>query len=118
MTIVSTALPTIAADFKASEADYTWIASAYLLAAAAATPTWGKLSDIFGRKPSILVANVVFFVGSLIAALSINVKMLLAARAIQGIGGGGLIILTNICISDLFSMRYLDRFSIILPAAN
>lgn len=48
----------------------------------------------------------IFFVGSLIAALSNSIKMLLAARAVQGIGGGGLLILANICISDLFSMRY------------
>lgn len=52
------------------------------------------------------MANAVFFIGSLIAALSINVHMLLAGRVIQGTGGGGLIILANICISDLFSMRY------------
>ncbi|KAL8693792.1 MAG: hypothetical protein Q9218_001440 [Villophora microphyllina] len=104
-TIITTAVPTIATRFHASEADYTWIGSAYLLAAAASTPTWGKFSDIWGRKPILLVANIVFLVGSLISALSINVKMLLAGRAIQGIGGGGLIILANICISDLFSMR-------------
>ena len=105
-TIITTALPTISAYFHSSSADYTWIGSAYLLAAAASTPIWGKLSDIWGRKPIILVANVVFFVGSLIAAVSININMLLAGRVIQGIGGGGLIILVNICISDLFSMRY------------
>ncbi|KAL8774821.1 MAG: hypothetical protein Q9209_000760 [Squamulea sp. 1 TL-2023] len=104
-TIITTAVPTIATRFQASEADYTWIGSAYLLAAAASTPTWGKFSDIWGRKPILLVANIVFLVGSLIAALSINIKMLLAGRAIQGIGGGGLIILANICVSDLFSMR-------------
>lgn len=104
-TIITTAVPTITAHFHSSEADYTWIGSAYLLAAAAATPTWGKISDIWGRKPIILVANAVFFVGSLISALSINVQMLLAGRVIQGTGGGGLIILANICISDLFSMR-------------
>ncbi|KAL8735695.1 MAG: hypothetical protein Q9181_002737 [Wetmoreana brouardii] len=104
-TIITTAVPTIATRFHASEADYTWIGSAYLLAAAASGPTWGKFSDIWGRKPILLVANIVFLVGSLISALSVNIKMLLAGRAIQGIGGGGLIILTNICISDLFSMR-------------
>ena len=76
----------------------------------ASTPVWGKFSDIFGRKPIMLVANVVFFVGSLICAVSINTKMLLAGRVIQGIGGGGLIILSNICITDLFSMRFVaDR---------
>jgi MFS family permease len=105
MTIVTTALPTISAYFQTSEADYTWVGSAYLLAAAAATPTWGKVSDIFGRKPILLFANIVFFVGSLICGLSVNVHMLIAGRVIQGLGGGGLIILVNICISDLFSMR-------------
>lgn len=99
-------MPTIAAHYHASQADYTWIGSAYLLAAAAATPIWGKLSDIWGRKPILLVANAIFFVGSLIAALSTSIKMLLAGRVIQGVGGGGLLILANICISDLFSMRY------------
>ena len=104
-TIVTTAIPTIAARYRASQANYTWIGSAYLLAAAAATPVWGKFSDIWGRKPTLLAANLVFLVGSLIAALGISMKMLIAARAIQGIGGGGLLILANICISDLFSMR-------------
>ena len=103
---MTTAVPTITAHFHASEADYTWIGSAYLLASAASGPSWGKLSDIFGRKPVILLANGTFFVGSLISALAINIQMLLAGRVIQGIGGGGLIILANICISDLFSMRY------------
>ncbi len=107
-TIVTTAIPTISARYRASQADYTWIGSAYLLAASASTSIWGKLSDIWGRKPTLLVANFIFFVGSLMAALSINMRMLIASRAIQGIGGGGLIILANICISDLFSMRYED----------
>ena len=98
-------MPTIAERFKVDAGDYTWVGSAYLLAAAAATPTWGKLSDIWGRKVILLLANFVFFIGSLIAALSINIKMLIAGRVIQGIGGGGLISLSNICISDLFSMR-------------
>ncbi|KAL9015897.1 MAG: hypothetical protein Q9185_006736 [Variospora sp. 1 TL-2023] len=109
-TIITTAVPTIASRFNASQADYTWIGSAYLLAAAASTPTWGKFSDIWGRKPILLVANVVFLAGSLIAALSTGIKMLLAGRAIQGIGGGGLIILANICISDLFSMRERGKY--------
>ncbi|MCJ1310929.1 hypothetical protein MMC25_004597 [Agyrium rufum] len=105
MTIITTALPTISAHYHASQADYQWIGSAYLLAAAAGTPSWGKISDIFGRKPVILIANVIFFVGSLICAVSININMLLAGRVIQGIGGGGLIIMVNICIGDLFSIR-------------
>jgi hypothetical protein len=103
-TIITTALPTISEYFH-SNAGYTWIGSAYLLANAASTPSWGKFSDIWGRKPILLVAVATFFVGSLLAGVSVNIGMLIAARAIQGIGGGGLIILVNICISDLFSMR-------------
>ena len=103
-TIITTALPTISEHFH-SNAGYTWIGSAYLLANAASTPSWGKFSDIWGRKPILLVAVAIFFIGSLLAGVSVNIGMLIAARAIQGIGGGGLIILVNICISDLFSMR-------------
>lgn len=104
ITIVTTALPTIAEEFN-SASGYTWVGSAYLIANSAATPIWGKVSDIFGRKPCLLITNAIFFVGSLIAALSINMKMLIAARVIQGMGGGGLIVLVNIAISDLFAMR-------------
>lgn len=104
VTIVTTALPTISEEFR-SAAGYTWIGSAYLIAQSAATPIWGKVSDIFGRKPILLVTNAIFFVGSLLAGVSVNVNMLIAARVIQGIGGGGLITLVNIAISDLFSPR-------------
>lgn len=65
--IITTALPTISEHFHSS-AGYTWIGSAYLLATAASAPTWGKFSDIWGRKPIILLASGVFFVGSLLAA--------------------------------------------------
>ncbi|KAJ5884917.1 Major facilitator superfamily domain general substrate transporter [Penicillium taxi] len=105
MTIVSTALPTIATDFNASEGGYSWIASSYLLANAACIPLWGKISDIWGRKYIILLANVVFLVGSLICALAKNMAMILAGRAVQGSGGGGIVILANISVSDLFSLR-------------
>lgn len=105
VTIITTALPTIAQDFRASSAGYTWVGSAYLLANASATPLWGKFSDIWGRKPMLILANVVFMVGSLVAALSTSIGMLIGARVIQGLGGGGLIILVSIAISDLFSMK-------------
>lgn len=110
VTIITTALPTIAAHFKVNAADYTWIGSSYIVACAGAVPVWGKVSDIFGRKPALLIANAIFCGGSLISALSVNVKMLLAGRVIQGIGGGGLIVLVNICISDLFSMRERGKY--------
>ncbi|KAF1999510.1 hypothetical protein P154DRAFT_523302 [Amniculicola lignicola CBS 123094] len=104
ITIVTTALPTICEHFQ-SASGYTWIGSAYLIANAAAAPIWGKVSDIFGRKPILLMTNFIFFIGSLLAAMSVSIDMLIAARVVQGIGGGGLIVLVNICISDLFSMR-------------
>ncbi|KAM7193419.1 Major facilitator superfamily domain containing protein [Rhypophila sp. PSN 637] len=104
VTIITVAIPTIAAEFN-SPSGYTWIGSAYMLASAAAAPMWGKISDIWGRKPILLIAAGVFWVGSLLCAVSKDMSMLIVARAIQGVGGGGIIILVNICISDLFSLR-------------
>ncbi|KAI0895602.1 MFS general substrate transporter [Annulohypoxylon nitens] len=104
VTIITTAIPTIVEQFK-SPAGYTWIGAAYLLANSATVPSWGKVSDIWGRKPVLLAAVGIFWIGSLICALSVNVGMLIAARAIQGVGGGGIVVLTNICVGDLFSMR-------------
>lgn len=104
VTITTVAIPTISADFH-STAGYTWIGSAYLLANAAAAPSWGKISDIFGRKPVMLTAVGVFWIGSLLCGVSVNMGMLIFGRAVQGIGGGGSLILVNICISDMFSVR-------------
>lgn len=104
VTIITTALPTISEYFHSS-AGYTWIGSAYLLGNASSVPLWGKISDIFGRKPILIAANILFMIGSLIAALANSIGMLITARAIQGVGGGGLVTLVNICISDLFSLR-------------
>ncbi|KAJ1330962.1 MFS transporter DHA2 family glioxin efflux transporter [Microdochium nivale] len=103
-TIITTAIPTISDQF-ASPQGYTWIGSAYLLASAAVVPFWGKISDIWGRKPIILVAVAIFWIGSLLCALSVNMGMLIGARAVQGAGGGGIIVLVNISIGDLFSLR-------------
>ncbi|KUI60247.1 hypothetical protein VP1G_07462 [Cytospora mali] len=121
ITIVTTALPTIVADFNSS-AGYTWIGSAYLLTNAAFTPTWGKLSDIWGRKPILLLVAFVFFVGSTLAATSVNISMLIVARCIQGLGGGGLVVLVNICVSELVSPRkrgqYLGYLAIVWALAS
>ncbi|KAI9805945.1 MAG: hypothetical protein M1825_000559 [Sarcosagium campestre] len=108
-TIIATALPTISEEFH-SPAAYTWVGSAYLLANAASTPIFGKLSDIWGRKTILLVAVAIFFFGSLLCGVSPNVETLIAGRAVQGGAAGGLVILVNICISDLFSMRVRGAF--------
>ena len=104
ITIITTAIPVIVAEFG-SPHGYTWIGSAYLLANCASVASWGKLSDIWGRKPILLMTASVFWIGSLLAGVSKNMPMLIAARAVQGAGGGGVIGLVNICITDLFSMR-------------
>jgi MFS family permease len=103
-TITATAIPTISAELK-SASGYTWVGGAYLLANAAASPIWAKLSDIWGRKPILLVAVAWFFASSIICATAVSMAMLIAGRVLQGIAGGALIQLTNITISDLFSMR-------------
>ena len=67
-------------------------------------------SDIWGRKPILLLAVSFFFIGSLLCAISSNSSMIIAGRAVQGAGGGGLLTLVNICISDLFSMRTRPKY--------
>lgn len=104
VSIVATIVPTISAEFQ-STAGYVWIGSAFLLGNAACVPTWGKVSDIWGRKPILLSALGVFWVGSLLCGAAVNMAMLIAGRAVQGVGAGGVIVLVNICISDLFSLR-------------
>lgn len=104
VTIVSTALPTIASHF-ASDSGYTWIGTSFVLAHTASTPSWGKISDIWGRKPILLIANVIFFGGSLICALVNDLAAFIAGRAIQGLGAAGMQTMVNICISDMFSQR-------------
>ena len=122
MTIITTALPTIADHFHASQADYTWVGSSYLLASASSVPAWGKFSDIFGRKPMLLLCNIIFMAGSLFCALSTSIGMLIGARVLQGVGGGGLFILVNIVVSDLFSLRergkYIGIFGMIWAIAS
>ena len=100
--IIATALPTIAEHFG-SASGYTWIGSAYLLAATSSAPIWAKACQIFGHKPILLIANLVFFVGSLLAAVSVSIGMLIASRTVQGIGGSGLITLVNLCIAGIFT---------------
>jgi MFS family permease len=68
-------------------------------------PFWGKISDLFGRKLALLMSLAIFFLGSLICGVATSVSMLIAGRAVQGTGGGGIMMLVNVCTSDLFSMR-------------
>ncbi|KAK0703847.1 MFS drug transporter [Lasiosphaeria miniovina] len=104
ITIIATATATIAGDL-ASPSGYQWIGSAFILTNTASTPSWGGLSDIWGRRPILLAAVAIFFAGSLICALSSSFATVIAGRAVQGLGAAGLTTLVNICVSDLFSLR-------------
>lgn len=121
VTIITTALPSIAAHSESSSA-YTWIGSSYILANTATIPAWGKVSDIWGRKPLLLVATVIFFSGSLICAVGNTIAIFLFGRAVQGLGAAGLITLVNICVSDSFSLRdrglYFGLISVVWALAS
>ncbi|TAQ88678.1 hypothetical protein B7494_g3013 [Chlorociboria aeruginascens] len=109
VTIVATAVPTITAELD-SPSGYAWIGGAYLIATAAGAPLWGKFSDIWGRKIMLLAAVALFMGSSVLCALAIDMKMLIAGRSLQGAAGGGLIMLVSIVISDVFSMRQRSLF--------
>ena len=103
-TIVATAMPTIGLDLG-DAVDLPWIVTAYLLASTAVTPLYGKLSDIHGRRVMLLIAIAVFSLGSLACALAPTMIALALARALQGIGGGGLIALSQTILADIMTPR-------------
>src|SRR3954465_13069249 len=90
-TIVSTALPTIVGDLGGLQ-HLSWVVTAYLLAVTAVTPLYGKLGDLYGRKVVLQGALIVFLIGSALCGLSQSMTQLIAFRAIQGLGGGGLMV--------------------------
>src|SRR5690242_12467382 len=93
-TIVATALPTVVRDLGGA-AHLSWVVTAYLLASTATTPLWGKLGDLYGRKMLFLACIVIFLVGSGLAGTAHSMTQLIVYRAIQGAGGGGIMVLTQ-----------------------
>ncbi|WP_119728302.1 MDR family MFS transporter [Thermomonospora amylolytica] len=114
--IVSTALPTIMGDLGGQE-QLAWVASAPLLAMTATAPLWGKVSDLFGRKRMFQTALVIYALASVVAGLSQNVGMLIAARALQGLGAGGVMSLTQVVLGDIVEPRERGRYAGYLGAA-
>ena len=107
--IVGTALPRITSDLGGLD-KLSWVVTAYMLSATASTPLWGKISDLYGRKLLFQIAIVTFLVGSLLAGMSQNIEQLIGFRAIQGLGGGGLMALAMATIGDVIPPRERGRY--------
>ena len=103
-TIVATALPTIGRQFG-DVSNLSWVITAYLLASTAVAPVFGTLSDIYGRRVMIIVSLSLFVAGSILCAVAPNMPILIVARGLQGLGGGGIMPVVQTVISDVISPR-------------
>src|SRR3954447_6183282 len=108
-TIVSTALPTIVSELGGL-AHLSWVVTAYLLSSTVVTPIYGKLGDLHGRKVVLQGAIVVFLVGSALCGIAQDMLQLILFRFLQGVGGGGLIVITMAVIGDLIAPRERGRY--------
>src|SRR5438067_3551643 len=114
-TIVSTALPTIVGDLGGLQ-HLAWVVTAYLLASTVSGPIYGKLGDLYGRKIVLQTAIVVFLVGSALCGISQNMTQLILFRAVQGLGGGGLVVTTQAVVGDIVPPRDRGRYQVIFGA--
>jgi EmrB/QacA subfamily drug resistance transporter len=114
-TIVSTALPTIVGDLGGAN-HLSWVVTAYLLSATATTPLWGKLGDLFGRKYVFVTCILIFLLGSALCGISQNMLQLILFRALQGLGGGGLMVLAMAVIADVVPPRDRGRYQGVIGA--
>ena len=114
-TIVATALPTIAGDLHGLS-ELSWVVTSYIPASTASTPLWGKLGDLYGRKSFFQAAIVIFLVGSILSGISNSMAELIVFRAVQGIGGGGLMIGAQAIVGDIVSPRDRGRYQGIFGA--
>jgi EmrB/QacA subfamily drug resistance transporter len=110
-TVVSNALPRIVESLHGSQTAYTWVVVATLLTMTATTPIWGKLADQFSKKTLVQTALVIYVIGSLIAGTAANMGILIGARAIQGLGVGGLTALVQVVIASMVTPRERGRYS-------
>jgi len=108
-TIVATALPTIVSDLGGLS-HLSWVVTAYILASTATTQVWGKLGDQYGRKYLFIGAIVIFLIGSALSGLSRSISELIAFRAVQGVGGGGLIVLAQAIVGDIVPPRERGKY--------
>ncbi len=108
-TIVATALPTIVGDLGGLN-HLSWVVTAYLLAQTVVTPLYGKLGDLYGRKVVLQTAILIFLTGSALCGISGSIDQLIAFRALQGLGGGGLLVSTQAAIGDVVPPRERGRY--------
>jgi MFS family permease len=108
-TVVSTALPTMVGDLGGLTY-LSWVVTAYLLTSTVVGPLYGKFGDLYGRKVMLQVAIVVFLVGSALCGIARDMLQLIAFRALEGLGGGGLIVITIAVIGDLIPPRERGRY--------
>jgi MFS family permease len=107
--IVTTAVPAIASDLGGFE-HLSWIFAGYLLTSTASTPIYGKISDLYGRSPILIFSIALFVLSSVFCALAQDMGQLVAARALQGLGGGGMMSVTQALIADIISPRERGRY--------
>ncbi|MDY0816453.1 MDR family MFS transporter [Kitasatospora purpeofusca] len=110
-TVVSNALPRILTDLHGGQSAYTWVITATLLTLTASTPIWGKLSDLASKKLLLQIALVIYIASSALAGFSQNTGQLIACRALQGIGAGGVTALAQICLAAMVPPRERGRYS-------
>ena len=114
-TILSTALPTMVGELGGVE-HMSWVITAYILASTVMMPAYGRISDLMGRKPILLAAVLLFITGSVIGAAAQSMALLIAARVVQGLGGGGLMILSQAAIADVVPARDRGKYMGIMGA--
>jgi EmrB/QacA subfamily drug resistance transporter len=116
MSVVSTSMPVIIGELGGTQAHFTWVVTATMLASAVSTPIWGKLADLTNKKLLIQLSLVLFVVGSMLAGISADPNMLIAFRVIQGLGAGGLGALIQVVIADIISPRERGKYMGIMGA--
>lgn len=114
-TVLSTAMPTIVGDLGGVDR-MTWVITGYALAMTVMMPVYGRISDLFGRKPLLLIAIMLFMCGSTVGALAGSMDFLVSARVIQGLGGGGLMILSQSAIADVVPARERGKYMGVMGA--
>jgi EmrB/QacA subfamily drug resistance transporter len=121
-TVVSSSLPVIVHDLDGNQTAYTWVVTATLLTTAISTPVWGKLADLYNRKLLFQLAIVIFVLATATAGFAQNPGMLIASRAVQGLGAGGLAALSQVLMADIISPRergrYMGLFGAVMAVAT